>query len=189
MCREIRLTRQRPVCIIATLGTMTFCMVFFLTFLKDGVPGELPIGIVDCDNSSLSRNLTRQIDATQLGKTIRFNDYAQAREALQTGKINAVCVIPDMLYDDVLSGRQPTITVYVNTMYYIGGALAYKDLLTMMNLSSGGIQRELLRAKGMDEEAIMGRIQPIVIDAHYIGNAMTDYRAYLTGTLIPASLK
>lgn len=189
MCREIRLIRQKPVCLIAALGTMTFCMVFFLTFLKDGVPGELPIGIVDCDNSSLSRNLTRQIDATQLGKTIRFNDYAQAREALQTGKINAVCVIPDMLYDDVLSGRQPTITFYVNTMYYIGGALAYKDLLTMMNLSAGGVQRELLKAKGMDEEAIMGRIQPIVIDAHYIGNAMTDYRAYLTGTLIPGFLE
>lgn len=110
MYREIRLIRKRPICLIATLGTMTFCMVFFLTFLKDGVPGELPIGIVDCDNSSLSRNLTRQIDATQLGKTILFNDYSQAREALQTGKINAVCVIPDMLYDDVLSGRQPTIT-------------------------------------------------------------------------------
>ena len=189
MLRELRLMRQRPVYLLATIGVMAFCTVFFLTFLKDGMPEDLPVGVVDLDNSSLSRNITRQIDATQLGRTLKFESYRSAREALQTGEINAFCVFPDGMYEDVISGRQPTVTLYVNSLYFVGGALAYKDLLTMMNMASGGVQRELLRAKGMNDDAIMGQIQPIVIDAHQIGNVTTDYGVYLTNVLLPGILE
>ena len=189
MLRELRLMRQRPVYLLATIGVMAFCTVFFLTFLRDGMPEDLPVGVVDMDNSSLSRNITRQIDATQLGRTLKFESYRSAREALQTGEINAFCVFPDGMYEDVISGRQPTVTLYVNSLYFVGGALAYKDLLTMMNMASGGVQRELLRAKGMNDDAIMGQIQPIVIDAHQIGNVTTDYGVYLTNVLLPGILE
>ena len=168
MLRELRLMRQRPVYLLATIGVMAFCTVFFLTFLRDGMPEDLPVGVVDMDNSSLSRNITRQIDATQLGRTLKFESYRSAREALQTGEINAFCVFPDGMYEDVISGRQPTVTLYVNSLYFVGGALAYKDLLTMM---------------------IMGQIQPIVIDAHQIGNVTTDYGVYLTNVLLPGILE
>lgn len=189
MLRELRLMRQRPVYLLASVGVMTFCCIFFLTFLRDGMPDNLPIGIVDNDNSSLSRNFIRQIDATQLGKTVVFDSYASARKALQTGRINAFCVIPEDMYNDVLSQRQPVLTFYVNSLYFVGGALAYKDLLTMANLSSGAVQREILRAKGMNDNAIMGQIQPIVIDAHQIGNTTTDYGVYLTNVLMPGILE
>lgn len=187
--REVGRMRKRPIYIVSTVAVMAFCMVFFLTFLKDGLPSDLPIGVVDNDCSSLSRNFVRQLDATQLGRTIPFETYAQAREALQQGKINAFCVLPENMYDDVLSNRQPKLTFYVNSLYFVGGALAYKDLMTMANLSSGAVQREVLRAKGMNESDIMGRIQPVVIDAHQIGNTDTDYGIYLSNVLIPGMLE
>lgn len=189
MLRELRLMRQRPVYLLASVGVMTFCTIFFLTFLREGMPSDLPIGVVDCDNSSLSRNFIRQLDATQLGETVRFGTYRQAREALQTGRINAFCVIPEGMYEDVISGRQPTIAFYVNSLYLVGGALAYNDILTMMNMASGGVQRELLRARGMSDAEIMGQIQPIVIDSHQIGNTGTDYGVYLTNVLLPGILE
>lgn len=189
MLRELRLMRQRPIYLLSSVGVMAFCTVFFLTFLKDGMPKELPIGVVDGDNSSLSRNFIRQLDATELGRTVSFGSYTQAREALQTGKINALIVIPEGMYDDVLSYRQPVLTFYVNSLYFVGGALAYKDVLTMANLSSGAVQREVLRAKGMSDSDIMGQIQPVVIDAHQIGNTSTDYGIYLTNVLLPGVLE
>lgn len=187
--REIGRMRKRPIYIISTVAVMAFCIIFFLTFLKEGLPSDLPIGVVDNDCSSLSRNFVRQLDATQLGKTIPYETYAEARQALQQGKINAFCVLPENMYDDVLSNRQPKLTFYVNSLYFVGGALAYKDLMTMANLSSGAVQREVLRAKGMNEADIMGRIQPVVIDAHQIGNTDTDYGIYLCNVLIPGMLE
>ncbi len=187
--RELRLMRQRPVYLLASVGVMAFCMIFFLTFLKDGTPNDLPVGIVDMDNSSLSRNFIRQMEATKLMETTGFDSYTSAREALQTGEITSFCVIPENFYSDVLSYRQPVLTFYVNNLYFVGGALSYKELLTLANLSSGAVQREVLRAKGLDEETVMGLIQPIVIDAHNIGNPSGDYRVFLSSALIPGVLE
>lgn len=189
MRRELRLMRQRPVYLLASVGVMTFCMIFFLTLLRDRIPQDLPVGVVDLDESSLSRNFIRQLDATRIGETIGFSSYSEARKALQTGKISSFCVIPEGFYRDVLSNRQPVLTMYVNTLYFVGGALSYKELLTLANLSSGAVQREVLRAKGLDDGSIMAQIQPIVIDAHNIGNPAADYRAFLCNALIPGVLE
>lgn len=73
--RESRIILSKPIYLLASVATIAFCAVFYLTFFRDGVPNDLPIGIVDNDNSSFSRNFARQIDATQLGKVIKFNSY------------------------------------------------------------------------------------------------------------------
>ena len=189
MRRELRLMRQRPVYLLASVGVMTFCLIFYLTLLRDRIPQDLPVGVVDLDESSLSRNFIRQLDATRIGETVGFSSYTEARKALQTGKISSFCVIPEGFYSDVLANRQPELTMYVNTLYFVGGALSYKELLTLANLSSGAVQREVFRAKGMDDNAIMAQIQPIVIDTHNIGNPAADYRAFLCNALIPGVLE
>jgi len=47
----------------------------------------------------------------------------------------------------------------------------------MSTLASSAYQREVLRAKGMDDEAIMGKIQPILIDTHQIGKPVGKLRS------------
>ena len=186
--RELRIMRNRPIYLLGSVVTVAFCAIFFLTFLKQGLPHDLPIGIVDLDNSSLSRNFARQLDATQLGKVLKYDSFAEAREDMQSGKITAVCVIPAGMYADVQASRRPTFTYYLNGLYFVGGALSYKNLLTMINLADGAVQREVLRAKGVNEDAIMGRIQPVNVDVHQIGNQYTNYGYYLTNIFLPGVL-
>lgn len=186
--RELRIMRNRPIYLLGSVVTVAFCAIFFLTFLKQGLPHDLPIGIVDLDNSSLSRNFARQLDATQLGKVLKYDSFAQAREDMQSGKITAVCVIPAGMYADVQASRRPTFTYYMNGLYFVGGALSYKNILTMINLADGAVQREVLRAKGVNEDAIMGRIQPVNVDVHQIGNQYTNYGYYLTNIFLPGVL-
>ena len=186
--RELRIMRNRPIYLLGSVVTVAFCAIFFLTFLKQGLPHDLPIGIVDLDNSSLSRNFARQLDATQLGKVLKYDSFAQAREDMQSGKITAVCVIPAGMYADVQASRRPTFTYYLNGLYFVGGALSYKNILTMINLADGAVQREVLRAKGVNEDAIMGRIRPVNVDIHQIGNQYTNYGYYLTNIFLPGVL-
>lgn len=186
--RELRIMRNRPIYLLGSVVTVAFCAIFFLTFLKQGLPHDLPIGIVDLDSSSLSRNFARQLDATQLGKVLKYDSFAEAREDMQSGKITAVCVIPAGMYADVQASRRPTFTYYLNGLYFVGGALSYKNILTMINLADGAVQREVLRAKGVNEDAIMGRIQPVNVDVHQIGNQYTNYGYYLTNIFLPGVL-
>ena len=140
------------------------------------------------DNSSLSRNFARQLDATQLGKVIKYDTFQDAREDMQSGKITAICMIPKGMYADVQASRRPTFTYYLNGLYFVGGALSYKNILTMINLADGAVQREVLRAKGVNEDAIMGRIRPVDVDVHQIGNQYTNYGYYLTNIFLPGVL-
>lgn len=186
--RELRIIRNRPLYIIGSVGVFAFCVIFFLTFFQAGLPSDLPIGVVDYDNSSMSRNFTQQLDATQLGSVVGYADFASAREDMMSGKITSIVLIPKGLNEDVQSLRQPQITFYINGLYFVGGALAYKDILTMVNMANGAVQREIFRQKGYHDQQIMGLIQPVRIDTHQIGNAFTNYGYYLTNIFLPGIL-
>ena len=188
MRREFGIIRRKPVYLLGSVGVMAVCCLFYLTFFRAGLPENLPIGVLDLDNSSLSRNFCRQLDATQLGRVIKYEDFTTARDAMQTGEITSLCVIPQGMNEDVNANRRPVFTYYVNSLYLIGGALSYKDILTMVTLTGGAVQREVLRAKGYSEGAIMGMIQPIVVDEHRIGNAATNYGVYLNNIILPGLL-
>ena len=187
--REPRIIRQRPIYLLGSVGVIAFCAIFFLTFLKDGLPSDVPIGLVDYDYSSTSRNFCQQLDATQLGKVVHYDSFAAAREDMNRGKIAAVCVVPVGMNDDIQANRQPKITFYVNGLYFVSGALAWKDLLQMVNLTNGAVQRQAFRARGYNDSQIMGMIRPVDVDVHQIGNVGTNYNYYLSSVLLPGVLE
>ena len=55
--REILIIRKRPVYLLASVGALVVNAIFYLSFFQDGLPHDLPIGIVDEDHSSTSRTL------------------------------------------------------------------------------------------------------------------------------------
>lgn len=187
--RELGIIRKRPVYILASVGVLVVNAIFYTTLMKDGLPHDLPIGVVDLDQSSTSRAFAQQLDATQLGEVIYYDDLHLARRDMETGKLTSFLVIPEHFNADIQAQHQPHIGYYVNSLYFVGGALAYKDIMTMVNLVNGAVQREVLRAKGHNEREIRALIQPIVLDQHQIGNPATNYGVYLNGVLLPGILE
>ena len=183
--RELRIISRRPVYLLGSAGVMAVCVLFFTTFMQEGLPQRLRIGLVDLDNSSTSRNFRQQLDATQLGQVVEFESVAHARRELETGRISGYVLIPEHFDQEVQAFHCPKVQVQVNLMYpVIGGALAYKDILYMVNLVNGAVQRQVLRAKGVPEWEIMGRLQPVALDAHCIGNPETNYSYYLVNMIL-----
>lgn len=187
--RELDIIRRRPVYILASVGVLAVNVIFYTTLMKDGLPHDLPIGVVDLDRSSTSRSFSQQLDATQLGQVIYYDDLHLARHDMETGRLTSFVVIPEGFNADIQAQHQPHMAYYVNSLYFVGGALAYKDIMTMVNLTNGAVQREVLRAKGYNEREARALIQPIVLDQHQIGNPATNYGVYLNGVLLPGILE
>ena len=91
-----------------------FCMVvfpvllvvFFTTMLDDGVALDLPVGVVDQDNSATSRGLIRNLDAMQSSRVVyRFANVTEARNAMQEGKVYAYLLIPEGTSAKLLAGN------------------------------------------------------------------------------------
>lgn len=187
--RELRQMMIRPVYIFGSVAALAFCCVFYLTLLGEGLPEKLPVGVVDMDHSSISRLIRRELDAGQTVRVVaEYADYSDAREAMQRGEIYAFIYLPSGLYEDLLSFARPTVTLYANSAYTLGGTLAFKQLMTMANLASGAVQREVMRGRGMSDVQIMPVIQPVVVDTHILGNPWVNYSVYLSTTILPGTL-
>ena len=187
--REIQRVFRNPVYIIATVGIMSFLYVFFFSFMGEGAPQSLPIGVVDYDHSNISRRLIREVNTTPyVDIRQQYTSFEEARDAMQRDKIYAFFVIPENFYADILAFQQPKMSFYMNQAYLMGGSLSMKELTTMANLAPAAVQRELFRARGYNDKTIMGLIQPVVVDSHLIGNPYLNYPSYLLTTVFPGIL-
>ncbi|MDD4921372.1 MAG: ABC transporter permease [Bacteroidales bacterium] len=188
--RELRRMVSRPIYLLMTILIPLGFLLFFGTFMPEGLPERLPIGIVDQDHSSLSRNIIRQIDATQQTRVVaHYLHYSDARNALQKGEIFAFITIPDKLMSDVMSGLQPTIDFYYNETFLIPGSLVLKNLSTLLTTISAGANLQSRQARGQTPEASMGQIQPIAPEFHALGNPYVNYSVYLIQVLLPGLLQ
>ena len=174
-----------------------FCMVvfpvllvvFFTTMLDDGLPQDLPIGVVDHDNSATSRSLIRNLDAMQNSRVVyRFASVTEARNAMQEGKVFAYLYIPEGTAAKLMSGRQPDISYYYTMTCMTAGSMASKDLKTISMLGSAAVGQATLSAKGATKEQIRTALQAVTIDAHMIANPQGSYNYSLTTVFVPGIL-
>ena len=174
-----------------------FCMVvfpvllvvFFTTMLDDGLPQDLPIGVVDHDNNATSRSLIRNLDAMQNSRVVyRFASVTEARNAMQEGKVFAYLYIPEGTAAKLMAGRQPDISYYYTMTCMTAGSMASKDLKTISMLGSAAVGQATLSAKGATKEQIRTALQAVTIDAHMIANPQGSYNYSLTTVFVPGIL-
>lgn len=187
--REIRLLTSRPLFIFCMVIAPLFCYIFFTTLMSDGLPKEMPAGVVDLDNSSTSRKLVRNLDVFAQTKVVaHYESVSEAREAMQRGEIYGYYYFPQDLGKELISQRQPKISFYTNYSYLIAGSLQFRDMKMLGELASGGAARQILYTKGATEDQAMGFLRPIVIETHAISNPWINYSIYLSNGILPGIL-
>ncbi len=188
-CRECGLLRKNPI--------YGFCMVvfpiavifFFTDLMHDGQPNDMPVGVVDLDNTSTSRALGRKLNAFQASRVVsRYPSMAAARQAIQRNEIYAFLYIPQGTTDQLVAGRQPKISFYYSSTSITAGALLYRDLKTVSTLGSAAVGQSTMQAKGFTARQISTFLQPITVDLHPISNPWVNYNVYLSTMLIPGIL-
>ncbi len=161
-------------------------LLFFTSLMDEGLPEDMPVGVVDLDNTSTSRSIIRRLDGFQSSQVVaRYASVAEARHAIQENEIYAFLYIPKGTTDQLISARRPKISYYYNLASIMSGALLMKDLKTISTLGSAAVGQATMRAKGFTPGQIQAFLQPIRIDLHQIGNPWTNYNAYLTTVFVP----
>ena len=187
--RECHRMTSRPIYFYCIIVAPLFSLFFFTSLMDEGLPHDLPVGVVDQDRSALSRNIIRTYDAMDQSRVEAvYGNFTEARLAVQRGDIYSFLFIPANFSHDVQSFRQPTLTYYTNYAMMVPGSLTFKDMKRLTELVSAAATRSQLRAKGVPEDVMMAQLQPIVIESHATFNPSLNYSIYLTNTLIPGLL-
>lgn len=186
LVRELRRMVSRPIYLVMTIVIPLVVVLFFATFLNKGVPTQMPIAVIDFDNSSSSRQIVRTISSGQFCKVkYKLSSYEVAQARMQRGDIYAFVIIPRDFQKNVVNGNQPEVVFCTEYVHYLGGSLIMKELTTMLNTMSAGVNLKLRLAKGEDQNRAMAQIQPIKTDIHIIGNPTLNYSYYLSSIIMP----
>lgn len=187
--REIGIIVSTPVYLLCMVVLPLFVMIFFTTLMQQGQPNKMPVGIVDLDNTTTTRSMTRKLDAFQNTNVVAYyNSVDEARQAIQENKIYGFMYFPKGTTDKLLASRQPKISFYYTYTSLTAGALLYKDLKTIATLGSAGVGSKTMSAKGFTDKQIKTFLQPIAIDMHAVRNPWTNYNFYLTTMLVPGCM-
>ncbi len=187
--REIHILLHHPIYMICMVILPLFTMLFFTSVMSEGQPLDMPIGIVDLDNSSTTRKLTRMIDSFQSSRVVaHYASMEEARHAMQKNEIYGFLLFPEKMTQDLLSARQPKMSFYYTNTSLTAGALIFKEMKTLCTLGSAAVGKATMQAKGYTNEQIQAFLQPIALDTHNVGNPWVNYNIYLSTMLVPAIL-
>lgn len=181
LLRELnRMTSRRlylGVCIVLPL----FTLFFMATIFGNGQMENIPIGIVDQDQTATSRTIARNIAAVPTFKVIRsYTDQAAARRAVQRKEIYGYLCIPPRFEQQATTGKGATLSYYYHyALLSVGSELmaAFETALAPVALSPIALQALAL---GVGEEQIETFLLPVQASNHPLYNPSLDYSVYLS---------
>ena len=127
--REIHILLVHPIYIMCMVVAPLLITFFFTSLMDEGAPQNLPIGVVDLDQTTTTRKLTRMIDAFQSTKVVaHYTSMDEARHAIQKNDIYGFLLFPKDMTSDMLAFRQPKMSFYYSNTSLTAGSLIYKDM-------------------------------------------------------------
>ena len=155
---------------------------------SQGIARDLPIGVLDLQQSTLSRQLIRELDATSILKVDRhFTDILEAKNAFTGNEIYAYMVIPKHFDRDIYLANPPQVSVFYNSQFILVGKLINSAVLQAegtFNVQVGVIKQ---MAKGDSSQlsalskavAVRSQITPLF-------NKNSNYAQFLVSAIVPA---
>ena len=170
--RELRRIIHRPIYWVASIVLPLFSLVFMATIFGTGQMTDLPVGVVDAENTSASRHIIRMVDATPELQVIRhYSNETEAREAMQRKEIYGYLYIPAKL--------TALCYYYHNAMLSVGGELHSNFETLLQQVSVTPIVKEAI-GLGENEATLTSFLMPIAEKELPTFNDTRNYAVYLS---------
>ena len=146
---------------------------------------DIPVYVVDHDNSMVSRSIRLFLDSgpdLKILGTVESLDEAKAH--LYDGDAVAVIYIPAGTSEAIKTQSGATVVSYIDGTNMLMAKNADKAITTVVKSASVGITMIALNKQGLPKHSLMGALQAINLDIERPFNAMTVYSEYILPVLI-----
>lgn len=143
--------------IIAGLG---YPLLYSTVYLSESVD-EIPVGIIDESATSESRRFASKLDATREISLVSCVNMDDAIQKMKRRDIHGIVVIPKSFNKDIETGRQTTVSLYVNMATFF----IYKNIALACNYvmldENKNISLRKLSAEGLTEQEALASAEPL----------------------------
>ncbi|HVI48241.1 MAG TPA: ABC transporter permease [Chitinophaga sp.] len=182
------------------LGNSTLRSVFFLApvlyatligfVYKSGKVENIPVIVIDKDNTPLSNQLVEMLGDNKSIKTLKYlqepgnvNDEVIRKEAA------AVVMIPARFEADILQKKYPEVNVYVNTSNMLTANFASKGLQLTIGTFSAGVSIKGLQKMGMPAVRAATQYEPFKTNYITLFNTTSNYLIFMWPAMLAVVLQ
>lgn len=176
--------------IFADKGVMIFFFLvpivyplLYASFYNNEAVHDAKMVVVDQDNSSLSREYIRRIDATPEVEVVNvLSNLEEANEYLVRKKAYGVMLIPREFTRDLSEQKQ----THINLFSDLSSILYYKNFMVALNDISLTMGRELTAQKDYGPSAEATRIQVRPVESEYVAyfNPQSGFESFLLPAIL-----
>lgn len=165
-------------------------LLFFLLYcvFSQGLPRDLAIGVVDLDNSSISRRLIRTYDASpSLAVTHKFASPADGISAMRSAKIYGLVIIEPDTEKNMLLGAGPTVQAYYNSQYLLIGKMVKSAIVSAHSTLAVQIDAvKNLKTGSIAVDKAVAQAHPLSTQITSLYNIGRNYAQFLGSAVLPA---
>lgn len=155
--------------------------------LSGAIVRELPIGLIDLDNSTMSRQFARALHASpSFNLNHPFPAVAEGSASLRGGEIYALVVIPRHFERDIRQGTLPTVTAWNNGQFVLVAKVINSSLALVAGTFNGQIAVVQALAQGAAVPEAKGLAVPIGGQITALFNQNSNYAQFLLNAIIPS---
>lgn len=179
--REIKRFYNRPlVWTVAFIMPLCMCFMICLIFSK-GSPTNLPIAVLNEDNSEISRMFVRNLNALPSCKVkYQVTSLSEGHQLMTDGKVYAFFVIPRDFQKNLYRLKQPKLAFYYNNQRILIGGIISKDVSLMVQTMMVGIDAKMRNKRGLPMEEAIKQSNLIRVDDHIRSNPFFNYQYFLS---------
>ena len=179
--RELHRMTSRRIYLVACVVLPLFCVVFMATVFGSGEMNNLPVGVVDADNTATSRHIVRLVEATPALRVAKhYANETEAHADVQRKRIYGYLSIPSGFEEKVGGGREVTLCYYYHyALLGVGGEIYATFEGLLKNLAATPVVTKAV-ALGVGEERITSFLMPVVQEEYPVYNSVRNYSVYLT---------
>lgn len=171
--------------LIFIVAVILYPLLYSIGYINQTIR-DIPVAVIDQDHTSLSRQYTRMLDATeQLSVSFRPQNLAQAEQLFFEGKIHGVILIPVNFEKEILGRRQADVSVYCDA----GKFFVYKQVFTASTYATStlnaGAEIKSLLAQGRSWDEAVNRYEGLNAQFIDLYNPSSGYCTFIVpGILI-----
>jgi ABC-2 type transport system permease protein len=160
-------------------------LFFLFAYLyQNALVRQIPIGIIDQDNSVISRTVISSFAASPSFEIkTYYTSLDEAKAEMISGETDGVVFIPKNFERDIKKGIQVNPVVFANGINVIKSNYIMSDATKIFKMVSGGVLLKKFRSSGMTETQAMEIISPVRYDFQTLYNSNYSYLDFLVPAL------
>ncbi len=171
--------------VLILVGALIIYPLLYSAGYFNEVLTDLPVGVVDLDQSPASRKYTGMLDASRdVSVTCKPLDLNEAEELFMSNKISGVLLIPHGFQKNILSGKQANAAVYADGSYLLKYKTFYLAASTVNAYFGGGINVKRYMAEGKSFQQAKVASSPFDMQMHTLYNPSGAYGSFIMPGLI-----